>query len=73
MEGCVVVEDAPAGIEAARAAGMRVIGVTTTHTREELLGCEVIIDRLSALRIAMGDAQAHRGDAQARRLAIQIE
>jgi len=66
VEGCVVIEDAPAGIEAARAAGMRVIGVTTTHTREELLGCQVIIDRLSALRIAMGDARA-------RRLAIQIE
>ena len=28
---CVVIEDAPAGIEAARAAGMTVIGLTTTH------------------------------------------
>ncbi len=59
-EGCVVVEDAPAGIQAARAAGMRVIGITTTHPREELAGCEVVIDRLSALRIATGDGQAHR-------------
>jgi sugar-phosphatase len=33
---CVVVEDAPAGIQAARAAGMRVIAVTTTHARNEL-------------------------------------
>lgn len=30
-ERCVVVEDAPAGIEAARRAGMRSIGVLTTH------------------------------------------
>jgi sugar-phosphatase len=30
-EECVVVEDAPAGIEAARRAGMAVIGITTTH------------------------------------------
>ena len=28
---CIVVEDAPAGIEAARAAGMRVLALTTTH------------------------------------------
>jgi mannitol-1-/sugar-/sorbitol-6-phosphatase len=33
---CVVVEDAPAGIEAGRAAGMRVIALTTTHAIEEL-------------------------------------
>ena len=28
---CLVVEDVPAGIEAARAAGMPVVGITTTH------------------------------------------
>jgi sugar-phosphatase len=33
----VVFEDAPAGIAAAKAAGARVIGITTTHPREELL------------------------------------
>ena len=32
---CVVVEDAPAGTEAARRAGMRAIGVLTTHDRLE--------------------------------------
>lgn len=34
---CVVFEDAPVGIQAARAAGMRAIGVTTAHTDAELL------------------------------------
>jgi sugar-phosphatase len=34
---CLVVEDAPAGIQAARAAGMGVIAVTTTHRPVELL------------------------------------
>jgi beta-phosphoglucomutase len=34
---CVVVEDSPAGVAAARAAGCRVLAVTTTH-RAELLG-----------------------------------
>ncbi|HEX7787459.1 MAG TPA: HAD family phosphatase [Methylomirabilota bacterium] len=33
----VVFEDAPVGIQAARAAGMRAIGVTTAHTDAELL------------------------------------
>jgi beta-phosphoglucomutase len=34
---CVVFEDALVGVQAARAAGMRVIGVTTAHTEGELL------------------------------------
>jgi mannitol-1-/sugar-/sorbitol-6-phosphatase len=33
---CLVIEDAPAGIEAARSAGMKVIALTTTHRIEEL-------------------------------------
>jgi beta-phosphoglucomutase len=34
---CAVVEDAPAGIEAARAAGMLAIGVATTHPAADLV------------------------------------
>jgi beta-phosphoglucomutase family hydrolase len=34
---CSVIEDAPAGIKAAVAAGMRAVGVATTHKAEELL------------------------------------
>jgi HAD superfamily hydrolase (TIGR01509 family) len=37
---CVVFEDAPAGIAAALAGGMRAIGVLTMRTREELAGAE---------------------------------
>jgi sugar-phosphatase len=33
---CLVLEDAPAGIAAGRAAGATVVGITTTHPREEL-------------------------------------
>jgi sugar-phosphatase len=55
-ERCVAIEDAPAGIEAARAAGMQVIGITTTHSQEEL-GCAVVVDRFSALRILVGEGE----------------
>jgi sugar-phosphatase len=40
---CVVVEDAPAGIAAGRAAGMTVVGITTTFSMARL-GCSVSID-----------------------------
>jgi len=35
-EDCVVIEDSLAGIQAAKSAGMKVIGITTTHSPEEL-------------------------------------
>jgi beta-phosphoglucomutase-like phosphatase (HAD superfamily) len=39
---CLVFEDAPLGIEAARRAGMRAVAVCTGHTREELAGPHVV-------------------------------
>lgn len=45
-ERCVVVEDAPAGLEGARRAGMRRIGVRSSHG--ELHG-DVVVDRLDQL------------------------
>ena len=41
-EHCIVFEDAPFGIEAARRAGMRAVGICTTNTPEELAGPHVI-------------------------------
>ena len=41
---CLVIEDAPAGIAAARAAGMAVWAVTTTHAASELLADRVAAD-----------------------------
>jgi sugar-phosphatase len=37
---CVVLEDAPAGVDAGRAAGMHVVGITTTHPLVELAADE---------------------------------
>ncbi|NLU66295.1 HAD family hydrolase [Streptomyces sp. HNM0574] len=45
---CVVFEDAPAGLEAGRAAGMRTVALATTHTADELRA-DVVVDDLSAV------------------------
>ena len=44
---CVVVEDAPKGIQAALAVGMDCIAVTNTHTAKELSSASVIVGSLS--------------------------
>jgi sugar-phosphatase len=46
---CVVFEDAPAGVQAGRAAGARVIGISTTFARAEL-PAEVVVPDLASVR-----------------------
>ena len=47
---CVVFEDAPAGIEAARRAGMACVGLASKgRTREELAAADLVVDALEAL------------------------
>lgn len=41
-EHCIVFEDAPLGIEAARRAGMRAVGICSSHSAEELDGPHVL-------------------------------
>jgi beta-phosphoglucomutase family hydrolase len=48
----VVFEDALVGITAAQAAGMRVVGVTTTETKEKLAHADWVVDRLDELSVA---------------------
>jgi sugar-phosphatase len=43
-ENCVVVEDTPAGLNAGRAAGMRVLAITTTYDASYLLGADAVPD-----------------------------
>ena len=51
---CVVVEDAPAGLEAGRAAGCLTIGVAGTHTVEQL-DADLVVPSLDRLRISVRD------------------
>jgi sugar-phosphatase len=44
---CVVVEDAPAGVAAGLAAGMRVVAVLTSHPREALRGADAFVEDLT--------------------------
>ena len=50
---CVVIEDAPAGVEAGRAAGMTVWAVMTTHRAEDLAAADLVAPDLAALLPAL--------------------
>ncbi|MBS1843146.1 MAG: HAD-IA family hydrolase [Actinobacteria bacterium] len=44
---CLALEDAPSGIESARAAGIPVVAFRTTHPEAELQGASVVLDSLA--------------------------
>ena len=46
---CIVIEDAPAGIEAAHNAGMRVIAIAATYPADQLSGADLVVERLTDL------------------------
>ncbi len=46
---CLVIEDAVSGVQAAKAAGMKCIAVTTTNHAEKLADADVVLDNLAEL------------------------
>ena len=58
---CLVVEEAPAGVQAARAAGMTVVGLTTTH-RVDQLGADACAESLAGVYLGRIDRGAHGHD-----------
>jgi mannitol-1-/sugar-/sorbitol-6-phosphatase len=59
-EACVVVEDAPSGIRAARAAGMRVVALATTYPVEGLHEADVVAPALANMSVTR-DTGSHGG------------
>jgi sugar-phosphatase len=54
---CIVIEDAPAGVEAARHAGMRVIAIIGTYPVEMLKQADAVVKRLKDLTVRREGAQ----------------
>lgn len=49
---CIAIEDTPAGIQSARAAGLYVIAVTNSFPAEELKEADCVVDRLDRLNLS---------------------
>jgi len=50
---CLVIEDAPRGIEAAKKSGMKCIAIATTHNAKDLQGADKIINSFEELTLQM--------------------
>jgi sugar-phosphatase len=53
---CLVIEDAPAGIQAARAGGMKVIGITSTYAADALQHADAVIGKLGQIQVTSNGA-----------------
>ena len=53
---CLVIEDAPAGIESARAAGITVVGITSTYGAAALEQANAVIKKLGQIQISLNGA-----------------
>ncbi len=52
-EDCLVIEDAPAGIQAAHAGGMKAIGLTSTYGAVALTEADAVIQQLSQIKVSV--------------------
>ncbi|MGA8431879.1 MAG: HAD family hydrolase [Candidatus Sulfotelmatobacter sp.] len=54
---CLVIEDAPAGIQAAHAGGMKVIGLTSTFPAAALSEADAVLKRLGQVRVTSNNGE----------------
>jgi sugar-phosphatase len=50
---CLVIEDAPAGIQAGQTAGMKVIGMASTYAPKFLQHADIVVASLGAIHVAL--------------------
>ena len=48
---CVVFEDAPAGIQSARAGGMKVVGIASTYAAAKLAEADAVVQKLARIQV----------------------
>lgn len=48
---CVVIEDTPGGVQAAKSAGMIAVAVTHSCSRSQLIGADLVVDDLEAVSL----------------------
>ncbi|HKH91592.1 MAG TPA: HAD family hydrolase [Gemmatimonadaceae bacterium] len=68
---CIVVEDAPIGADAARAAGMRLVALTTTHRAEQLQPADLTVPDLTHLVVRVAE-RANGANRVSSRLEIDL-
>jgi sugar-phosphatase len=53
---CLVIEDAPAGIQSARAGGMKVVGITSTYAPDALGHADAVVRKLAEIQVTSDEA-----------------
>lgn len=48
---CIAIEDSPSGIKAAKAAGIRCIGITTSFNKKQLLKADIIVNNFNEIKL----------------------
>jgi mannitol-1-/sugar-/sorbitol-6-phosphatase len=54
---CLVIEDAPLGIQSAHAGGMKVIGIASTYPASELHEADAVVSALQRIRVSLQDGR----------------